>query len=370
MAFHGSTILNFPDRSRSRAGEVRPRSAPSGQSALVDYCGAVHVHSTYSDGDGTIPEILDAARGAGLDYVLLTDHAEMSLCDRRWEAWHDGVLLALGCELSPGKEPHSLALELDDPSGLDALAPAERLAEVNARGGYSFIAHPRGHRMAGMDIPPWTEWKSPFIAGLEIWSFTYDWLGTFRWRRAVSCYRRPHALVTGPNPEVLATWDRLASRRPVSGIAGVDAHARPTIFGRLKIFPYDMLFGTTLTHVLVGELGRDAAADAATVKKALVAGRCYMAYHAVGDPAGFRFFARSDSGIAQMGDEVALTARPALRVTLPATAEIRFIANGRAVAGRHASRAEYRPVEPGPHRVEVRHAGRPWIFSNHVHVTS
>ena len=64
------------------------------------------------------------------------------------------------------------------------------------------------------------------------------------------------------------------------------------------------------------------------------------------------------------------TARPALRVTLPATAEIRFIANGRAVAGRHASRAEYRPVEPGPHRVEVRHAGRPWIFSNHVHVTS
>ncbi len=370
MARLGSTMLDVPNRSHRRAGKALARPGRGGLSSLHDYAGAVHVHSTYSDGDGTIPEILDAARGAELDFVLLTDHAEMSLCGRGWEAWHDGVLLALGCELSPDGEPHSLALELADASGMSALAPAERLAEVNARGGLSFIAHPRGHRMVGMDIPPWREWSSPFITGLEVWSFTYDWLGTFRWRRAISCYRRPHARVTGPHPDVLATWDRLASRRPVSGIAGVDAHARPTAFGRFKIFPYDMLFRTTLTHVLVEELGHDASADASAVKEALAAGRCYMGYHVVGDPTGFRFIAASDSGAAQMGETAALAKRPVLRVALPASAEIRFIANGRVVSGRHSSRAEFAPTESGPHRVEVRHAGRPWIFSNHIHIAS
>ena len=36
--------------------------------------GIIHVHSTFSDGSGTPPEITEAAQRAGIDFVILTDH--------------------------------------------------------------------------------------------------------------------------------------------------------------------------------------------------------------------------------------------------------------------------------------------------------
>jgi hypothetical protein len=336
---------------------------------LREYCGAVHVHSDHSDGSGSIPEILEAAKTTGLDYLLLTDHAEMSLCDPSWEDWHDGVLLALGCEISPHGQPHSLALDLPSASGLGKMTPADRLMEVSLRGGSSFVAHPRGKKMVGLNTIPWRAWESPFITGIEVWSYTYDWLEAFRWSRALRCYRRPHEYISGPHPEVLAVWDRLAARGGCSGIAGVDAHARPMLINSLEIFPYEMLFSTTLTHVLTEEFTHNAARDAAMVKEALCAGRCYMGYHVIGDPTGFRFFAQTDCECVEMGDSAPLFRRPRLTVELPAEGEARLIANGR-IAGRgYGRRNEFTPEVPGAYRVEVRRRGEPWIFSNHIYLT-
>jgi hypothetical protein len=42
--------------------------------AGLDISCVVHVHSTYSDGTATVPDLLSAAREAGADAVLLTDH--------------------------------------------------------------------------------------------------------------------------------------------------------------------------------------------------------------------------------------------------------------------------------------------------------
>ena len=44
----------------------------------LERTGALHIHSRYSDGTGTIEEILSAARGAGLDFVVLTDHDSLA----------------------------------------------------------------------------------------------------------------------------------------------------------------------------------------------------------------------------------------------------------------------------------------------------
>jgi len=219
-----------------------------------------------------------------------------------------------------------------------------------------------------MDLPPWRDWHSPFITGIEVWSYTYDWLERFRWSRAIACYRRPHEHIRGPHPDMLAVWDRLAMKSPTSGIAGVDAHARPMFFNRLKVFPYELMFTTTLTHVMTEEFTRDAARDAAAVKEALSIGRCYMGYHVLGDPTGFRFFARTDSARVEMGDTVPLADDPTLRVELPAPAEVRLIANGRLTARRNTRCSEFTPAEPGPHRVEVWREGAPWIFSNPVYL--
>lgn len=42
------------------------------------YCGDIHVHSTVSDGTGTIEELYHAARCNGLDWLAFTDHANRS----------------------------------------------------------------------------------------------------------------------------------------------------------------------------------------------------------------------------------------------------------------------------------------------------
>src|SRR5262245_47782735 len=61
--------------------------------------GAYHVHSTISDGAGDVNTIAAAAKRAGLQFVILTDHGDGT---RTPEAprYVDGVLCLEGVEIS------------------------------------------------------------------------------------------------------------------------------------------------------------------------------------------------------------------------------------------------------------------------------
>src|SRR5262245_65426657 len=83
-------------------------SPPAG----FDVSCVVHVHSTYSDGTATVPDLLSAARAAGADAVLLTDHDTLGARRDGWEGMHAGVFLLVGIEISP-KRGHYLAFGAD-----------------------------------------------------------------------------------------------------------------------------------------------------------------------------------------------------------------------------------------------------------------
>ena len=68
--------------------------------AKYDYKGAIHVHSTASDGTGDMNEIAAAANDAGLDFVLVTDTAG-SKTDEGVEKWNGSALIICGTELKP-----------------------------------------------------------------------------------------------------------------------------------------------------------------------------------------------------------------------------------------------------------------------------
>src|SRR4051812_24607429 len=118
--------------------------------ARIDVSCVVHVHSTYSDGTATVPELLGAAREAGADALLLTDHDTLAARREGWEGRHDGVSLLVGSEVSP-KQGHYLAFGVvrEVPhAGRSALQIAEA---VRAAGGIGFAAHPfsdGGHMLA------------------------------------------------------------------------------------------------------------------------------------------------------------------------------------------------------------------------------
>jgi hypothetical protein len=336
--------------------------------SIVDRRGAVHVHSADSDGGGSIGEILHAAQVTHLDFCVLTDDWRDGLVQSQWEGRHGSVLLIVGVELSPAGVPHSVALGADHAGDFDAMTAPEYLAAVRAQGGYCFAAHPRGCTRYGMSLRPWTDWDHRDLTGIEVWSYMHDWIESFSLLKGWSFYRHANDKITGPHPEVLAAWDRAASGRRLSGIAGLDVHARKYAFRRLEVFPYEMLFRTTLTHVLVEPSRGDDAADCRAVTGAMAAGRCYMAFHALGDPEGFRFRAETADREVEMGEEVALSASPVLKVTLPAEGEIRIVGGGEEVFAAKGREAEYRPQSAVPHRIEIRRCARPWVFSNHIYV--
>src|SRR5262249_57156014 len=110
---------------------------------------AIHVHTIYSDGRGTVGEVVAAARAAGVGLVLVSDHETVQPLADGWEGCHQGVLVLVGTELRTDAG-HLLALGLPasfQPPGR-ALQPA--LAAIRRAGGLAFAVFP-GHPFLGWD---------------------------------------------------------------------------------------------------------------------------------------------------------------------------------------------------------------------------
>ncbi|MGQ9491294.1 MAG: PHP domain-containing protein [Anaerolineae bacterium] len=101
----------------------------------------LHIHTTYSDGMGTVPAVLESARRVGLDVVAITDHDDL----RAVREAHD-LALRYGIEVVPGvkittAEGHLLAYWVGRP--VPAGRPLiETLLRVGEQGGLCVAAHP------------------------------------------------------------------------------------------------------------------------------------------------------------------------------------------------------------------------------------
>src|SRR3954468_6173565 len=74
--------------------------------AASDLTCVIHVHPNHSDGSGTVAQIARAARRAGIDVVLLTDHDTLAAKRAGEERWYDDVLVLVGEEVSPTDRDH------------------------------------------------------------------------------------------------------------------------------------------------------------------------------------------------------------------------------------------------------------------------
>src|ERR1700755_2502327 len=109
---------------------------------LIDACCVVHVHSTFSDGTGTVPEIAEAARDNGVDVVLVTDHDPLRARGTGHERWHDSVLVLIGEEVSPKRGNHYLAFGLDRRIRHKGLDAHEIIRAVGGAGAFGSGAPP------------------------------------------------------------------------------------------------------------------------------------------------------------------------------------------------------------------------------------
>jgi hypothetical protein len=326
----------------------------------------VHLHSTHSDGTGTVEEIAAAGRANGLDVILLTDHDTLAARENGEEGWHGSVLVLVGEEVSPKDQNHYLAFGLDRVIDHTGMTPAQIAAAVRDAGGFGFAAHPfsRGNPKLGRAAKamPWGDLEC--VDGIELWNFVGDSGEQFAgWGDAVRFLRSPERHVPDLPQHNLDEWDRLGARSRVPVIGGLDAHqVGKRIAGHvpLRLMSYRRSFRMMTTHVLAADLlSGDVERDRALVFDALRAGRSYIARDWIAPARGFSF--------TRMGDET--TERPELQVRLPHPASVRLLRDGEVVASADdAAELDHAPDGSGVYRVEARIGGRVWILSNAVYL--
>ncbi|HSR48044.1 MAG TPA: CehA/McbA family metallohydrolase [Anaerolineales bacterium] len=347
----------------------------------------LHAHTVYSDGWGDHEAIAQAALRAGLDVVGVTDH----------NVWVDGVdgyryangrrvLLVTGEEIhDPARQPqknHLLVYEAR--RELAALAgDLPRLLEaVEQNGGLAVLAHPVDPGAPGRpetDLS-WVEWDVPAFHGLEIWNFMTEFKSLLRsrWIAALFAFN-PSWIARGPFAQALRRWDSLlATGRSVVALGGADAHAFPARLGLLRrtVFPYEFLFQTVNTHVLLdAPLVGNADIDRLRVFQAIRQGRCFVGYDLPAPTRGFQFQAQGDQGITRMGGRMPIGLGATLQISSPRPALLQLVRSGKVVRRWNATRAAVHVVsEPGAYRVEAflphRGAMRGWIFSNPIYLTA
>jgi len=135
--------------------------------------GAIHVHSTYSDGKFTLRELRDTFRAAGCAFLCMTDHAEYFDAARLRSYFDECVSLSdsqfrlvPGLEYSCDRQMHILGY------GAARLAeskdPQKMIAQIDAEGAISVIAHPMNEAFA------WIESFEILPQGVEAWNTKYD----------------------------------------------------------------------------------------------------------------------------------------------------------------------------------------------------
>ncbi|HEV8393828.1 MAG TPA: CehA/McbA family metallohydrolase [Vicinamibacterales bacterium] len=350
--------------------------------------GAMHVHTTNSDGSGTPDAVAAAAARAGLKFVILTDHGDATRTPDRPQ-YRSGVLMIDAVEVSTSGG-HVIALDLPKAPYPLRGEPDDVLEDLQRLGAMAIVAHPtslkadlawRGSTDPGgrpFDGVEWlngdSEWRDERFWSLSRILFTY-------WFRAPESL----ALILDRPETALTLWDRVARTHNVVGLSGSDAHAK--IGGDLDhggpaavhLPSYEQVFRTFSLGLPGVVPSGNAPADARAVIAAIRAGHVFTAIDAFAQPARLAFTATGAGVAAQAGDRVAAGVPLALHAELDAPElppTLTLYRGGNVAAMATGGRLDYQADgTPAVYRVEATLPARrgggplaPWLVSNPIYV--
>ena len=339
--------------------------------------GAYHVHSTRSDGSGSVDDIAAAAARAGLHFVIFTDHGDATRIEA--PVYRSGVLCIDAVEINT-EGGHVVALSLERPSAYPlAGEAADVIDDVHRLGGWAIAAHPDSPRPAlrwraqttGLDGFEWlnvdSEWRARgngrlFAAGLR------------------SLIRAPEAIASlFEAPRSLERWD--GSGRPsIFSLAALDAHARigsdsdgASRRTAVRLPTYGSLFRTAAQAVQIDSpLTGDPQRDSRLVLAGIRARRSYSIVRAFADVlAPLRFIVSTRSGAVApsgFGYPASDVVQVSGEVQGGPEIELLLLRDGIPVATATGRLNQAGPLTPGRYRLEARLPGLqfPWMVSDVV----
>lgn len=285
--------------------------------AMKQVHGAYHVHSTRSDGRASPEEIAHAAKIAGVQFVILTDHNQTEIVPPRFE---EGVLLIFGTELST-PAGHLVALGLQTPI-TEAQRQQNAVGEVSKQNGIAIISHPIQPKR------PWTDWAAAEeVSGLELYSADSmfrdaqkHWLTKLLPALGAFTANPTQAfmIVAHEEPEATQKLLLLSAKSPKLALCAADAHGLPSYTREFATLSMVLPEGVTLPA--------DANEAARLVLDNVRAGNAYCAFQALGGADGFALEGVGPNRTVKPGDEIRIKlpnpAPKTLRLAVSGAAEI------------------------------------------------
>ncbi|HPB26662.1 MAG TPA: hypothetical protein PLU41_02185 [Acidobacteriota bacterium] len=333
------------------------------------YCwGAFHVHSTYSDGLGTLPEIAAAARDRGLSFVILGDHGSPNPAAGALDRIVGGVRFYGGSETSH-PDGHLLVAGLNRiPRYVLPPSPPDAIADVQTLGGFTVLLYPEWAKYR------WRYWEDDFRPqGIEV-------LNLFSALREAGVIQQIDVVMTAPfgdfhilkalrRPQAeIRRWDELLARGMTFGFYGLDFHGgfRSILELPVRVPSYRMGFGL----LALGIRRTDAGNPLAAVRR----GDFFSVIRAAAEPDRFEFCARQDGLTITPGRTV--SGRTDLEIEVAVSGYVTRIVlfrDGESFRQTDAGRLELADAPDGMYRVEVYlrdhpslAMGVPWICSNPI----
>ncbi len=375
------------------ASEALATVEPSG----VVVTGALAVHTGRShDAIGSESEVAEAARAAGLDFVVLTDHRSGSAPDSSWHPparYEGGVLLVRGQEISLGPDVgRVLVFGLDTvltrwDGGFEALG-----RRLEASGATAVVAHSRSPRVRDS----WRPKTAPGVVGWEV--FDLADVGRARLSDPWIAYHLIALAVTAPlgrshesllrlhregfEQPAVAAFDSIHARQDLTAMAGLDAHPKARVAGRL-VPGYEPFFKSLVNHVtLVGPLPPQADEATAALAAALRLGRVHVSFGDAPRARSFRLWLEAPESGAEGQREgrwgPGLHLRSGFASASPSLTVYRVVRDGRPVAWLRGPGLAWPVPAAGIYRVEVYRYTfrlgplywniRPWVFSNPLRI--
>ncbi len=338
------------------------------------YGGAIHIHTTESDGTKILEDIAELGQQVDLDFMLFSDHMNLNNRDNGKEGFYGKTLVLVGYEHNDLNDKHHYLL-FDSPRVYPENMTAKEFVKAGADdNSIGIMAHPDEIRTKLKEYPsyPWLDWDVEGFTGLELWNQMSEWTEKLTKYNKIKMTFSPRKSIVSPTERILKKWDKLNLTKKFVGIASVDAHAFPIKVGPLKIeiFPYKVHLKTLKTFLILNEtLSSDFNTAKTQLYNAIRNCNLYFANVKWGEADDFEFYAFNNSEKAKIGGRLELDSNTKLVVKLPSKATIKIIHNGNKIAQTESDELQLNVTEKGIYRIEAWKGNKGWIFSNHIRIS-
>lgn len=401
-------LVTYPGLEKERIDLQRKYQKPEQIIPLSSYKGVIHAHTYWShDSRGTLPEILDAAKQAKLQFIFNSDHKrhQLDTFPRGYQGTYDGIIIESGTEHSSG-----LMISPFRKTVVDWQRPeAEIIRDIARKGGFTMYVHTEDDH----------DWDNRDYQAMEIYNIHTDLLDEsgilpFVINNTINGSKYMHwgfRELFDEQVDILANWDRLNETRKIVGLGAVDAHnnqsfraryhddgmvewvgpnadtlviREPTWFDKLmlgepdkygwafkwEMDPYFDSYNFVNNHVFADQFSNT------SIKNHILRGHVFVSFESLAEATGFQYYAVNDRNAvtAILGDEVKLSKVDELRAVSPYPVKFQVIKNGKRIK---ESAEDYQfsyqiNAQPGNYRLVARlwigDEWVPWVYTNPIYV--